>query len=128
MATPKSEDKQAPVNAGALRSKSVAQSFWDEQRGEEICYLAERMLRGRDRPRYLYEFTYRLDLSGQDDAMIMVKAIHDGAGEIAFVYSGSLLGGLSNLTGLLRSGKLRWREDDYKSPKLVKLLEELHES
>lgn len=123
MSTEKQGELGRPSEDAPVILKSPAQLRWDEQRGEELCYVAEHLRRLKHNPRYTYELVYRVDLAGKDDAMLLVKAISEGAPEVAFVYAPGLLSGMSNLAGLLRSGKLKWRQDDYPSRKVLALLE-----
>ena len=113
-----SPDEVLPIEA------SPAQRRWNEDRGAEIAYVAEWLRLPRSSKLYIYEFDFRNDVLLKDDPVLMVKAIRDGSPVIAFVYSPSLLAGLSQLSGLFRSGKLKWREDNFPSRKVVKYLEE----
>ncbi len=109
--------EQAPGGA-MFHDKSAAARKWDEERGAEICYVAEWLRRRSVEGVYLYEIVYRADLQQRDDPMLLIKGIDDGSPVVAFVYAQGLLTGLSTLAGLLRAGKLKWREDQFPSNKV----------
>lgn len=107
--------------------KSPAQAKWDEERGAEIGYVAEWLRKRPAKGLYVYELVYRVDLLQKDDNMLLVKGILDGEAVVAFVFAQGLLTGLSNLAGLFRSGKLKWRQDQFPSKKVKKVLEPIAE-
>lgn len=119
------ENKEHPDGGARSLSKSVAHSKWDEDRGEELAYVAKHFLELDNKPRRAYELIYRIDLLGKDDDMLLLKGVHEGVAEIAFVFAPGLLSGIASMAGLMRSGRLKWREDEYPSRKLAAYLETL---
>jgi len=121
---------EQPQGAGDSLSarKSAAQAKWDEERGEEICYIAERLRKHDSQGVWMYEIGYRVDLLQRSEPMLIVKGIGDELPQVAFVYSQGLLTAMSNLAGLLRAGKLKWRPDLYPSGKAKKAIESLQEA
>ena len=121
--TKQTEDEGGRKQPTSRKEKSAAQQNWDEMRGEELCYVAERIRKRPSSGLYIYELTYRVDLLAKDDPVLMVKGFDGESAWVAFIYSVGLLTGLSSLAGLLRSGKLKWRDDKYPSKKVRELLE-----
>ena len=101
---------------------SDATRAWHTERGEEVAYVARWLRREEGRAVRIYEVVYRVDLLEKDDPMLLIKRVHEGEAQVAFVYAPGLLLGIGSLAGLLRSGRLKWRQDEYPSRKVVKLL------
>ncbi len=118
------ENEEKEPAADLFRGKSSAQRKWDEERGEEVCYIAGWLSPLHRDGIFVYEIVYRVDLLQKNDNMLLLKAVLNGEAVVAFVYSTGLLTGLSNLAGLFRSGKLKWSEDRFPSAKVKKSLEQ----